>query len=838
MVRLGSYRGTDQLPGVRVPQAQVSSAIGDNLQRAGNQIARAGFEQAERLQKKQQELDNFKMQSGLLDFSAAQNQRMLDAQQNMQPGAEGFTPEYMKGFREDSEKFINSLPESVRNDARLRVQSLGNKFLDSASRTELKERWSFYETETDRQKESLLASLQQNPDAFEDVLTNGQALEDANGLPPAMKDQRNRAFKRSVALAIGNEMSPADLQKYLKARNVGAGLGVVEAGSGYTVIKNADGSVVKRTGSRNWRNNNPGNIEYGNFAKSHGAIGTDGRFAVFPDYQTGRQAKASLIFDSSSYRNKTIAGVISRYAPSFENDTNAYTNAVASAVGVSSSTKVRDLSERQKSAMLDAMERVEGFREGSTEVLRQGEAQPQQQANLDPQIQDLFSSLTYDDLTKLEKGAVSQIANEQTADNDAIRLEIEKDPTSVTEDDILSSNISDADKASRLSQLRTGLARVQTEQQAALWGMSSAKANPLDPDDRKRAETFYSARVQSGIEPRAAGESIAEAKGIIPKSYTNYVLNGVNSRSANDASNAAWLAYRLQQNFPQAVAGAEGGSKLSDAAASYDYFKNQLGLDDAEIGRKFVEMNDPEAQQRAETILKAPATKEEMKGVDAGFVESQISEGSGRVFDYTLGRNDIAADAMTARYKTMLETALVDANGDWDHAVTITNSRFNRIYGPSEFSPDGGSVVIPYPPEKTYPATPDGSHDYIGQQLDEAMKAEIGEYDEAYLIPLGTQTEKAAKAGLKVPYLVQYVKDGKEITYPYPFYADYQAGLEAYQNDPERNPVAYVDQVKRPNFKVPSDQPEGAPMLGAEQGRRMQSRDEEMRQATEAYRGQ
>lgn len=28
-------------------------------------------------------------------------------------------------------------------------------------------------------------------------------------------------------------------------------------------------------GSRSWRNNNPGNLEYGKFAKQHGAIGTD-----------------------------------------------------------------------------------------------------------------------------------------------------------------------------------------------------------------------------------------------------------------------------------------------------------------------------------------------------------------------------------------------------------------------------------------------------------------------------------------------------------------------------------------------------------------------------------
>jgi hypothetical protein len=143
---------------------------------------------------------------------------------------------------------------------------------------------------------------------------------------------------------------------------------IVAAGKGYTTVKLPDGSVVKRTGSRNWRNNNPGNIEYGPFAKAQGAIGSDGRFAVFPTYEAGRKAKAALLFESKGYKNKSIADAIARYAPDFENDTNAYTNAVARAVGVPASTKLSELTPEQRIKMLNAMERIEGFKPGK-EVL-------------------------------------------------------------------------------------------------------------------------------------------------------------------------------------------------------------------------------------------------------------------------------------------------------------------------------------------------------------------------------------------------------------------------------------------------------------------------------------
>lgn len=138
---------------------------------------------------------------------------------------------------------------------------------------------------------------------------------------------------------------------------------VAGAGKGWTSLVGPNGEV-RREGARNWRNNNPGNIEYGKFAQSAGAIGTDGRFAVFPSYEAGRAAKAKLLFESPNYRDKTIYGAISRWAPPVENNTNAYANAVASAVGVSLDTPISALSSEQRNAMLDAMEKVEGFRPG------------------------------------------------------------------------------------------------------------------------------------------------------------------------------------------------------------------------------------------------------------------------------------------------------------------------------------------------------------------------------------------------------------------------------------------------------------------------------------------
>jgi hypothetical protein len=125
------------------------------------------------------------------------------------------------------------------------------------------------------------------------------------------------------------------------------------------------GSSINVGGDRNWRNNNPGNIEAGSFADSHGAIGSDGRFAIFPDAQTGMQALQSLL-SSDNYEGLTIEEAMERYAPPTENDTDAYTSFIADNVGVEASTPMSDLTAAQLASFAGAIETFEGGAPGTT----------------------------------------------------------------------------------------------------------------------------------------------------------------------------------------------------------------------------------------------------------------------------------------------------------------------------------------------------------------------------------------------------------------------------------------------------------------------------------------
>ncbi len=120
-------------------------------------------------------------------------------------------------------------------------------------------------------------------------------------------------------------------------------------------------------GSRSWRNNNPGNIEYGAFAREHGASGSDGRFAIFPDEAAGIRAQRALLFEHPNYRNSTIRQAISRWAPASENNTAAYAAGIAGGTGVTEHTQLSDLTPEQQERFLATMRRIEGWRPGRTD---------------------------------------------------------------------------------------------------------------------------------------------------------------------------------------------------------------------------------------------------------------------------------------------------------------------------------------------------------------------------------------------------------------------------------------------------------------------------------------
>ncbi len=134
-----------------------------------------------------------------------------------------------------------------------------------------------------------------------------------------------------------------------------------------------DGNIYEHSGgTRAWRNNNPGNLEDGKFARNNGAIGSDGRFAIFPDEAAGWNAMVNLL-SNDSYQKLTIEGAINRYAPPHENNVENYLKSLEKQTGFPRTTPMNNLSKDNLLALAKAMKAHEGNKPGTKRLVRKDE---------------------------------------------------------------------------------------------------------------------------------------------------------------------------------------------------------------------------------------------------------------------------------------------------------------------------------------------------------------------------------------------------------------------------------------------------------------------------------
>lgn len=140
----------------------------------------------------------------------------------------------------------------------------------------------------------------------------------------------------SAFLLYRNRRSVAEGGAYLieqGAETVAQGEQAIEQ-----VIESAieTGTEIMQKLTRGERNNNPGNIVKSDIFWRGEIAGDDKRFESFASPDEGIRAIGVIMQNyQRKYGLNTVRGLINRYAPPVENDTNSYVNAVAGSLGVS-----------------------------------------------------------------------------------------------------------------------------------------------------------------------------------------------------------------------------------------------------------------------------------------------------------------------------------------------------------------------------------------------------------------------------------------------------------------------------------------------------------------------
>ncbi|MEM6585623.1 MAG: hypothetical protein AAF692_07695, partial [Pseudomonadota bacterium] len=297
------------------------------------------------------------------EWEAAKSNRVA----GMPEGGAGYVEATMAEFDKQFAETLKGLSPRQQEQFKARMTGARERAEIAAQLAADNERLRYEVEQSSEQLIGLSQQVEGNPALAGQVLDQGLELIGSMGLSPEEKSKTERLWRNSVGtarLAATARTDPEAANRLLgyKTTPGDAVSQVISTGRGFNVVRRADGVVERRTGTRASRNNNPGNIEYGKFAKANGAIATDGRFAIFPTVEAGFAAQSALLFETDSYRNLSLAQAINRYAPPSENDTGAYVRVVARAAGVTSETPLASLTGQQRATVVRAMAKHEGFK--------------------------------------------------------------------------------------------------------------------------------------------------------------------------------------------------------------------------------------------------------------------------------------------------------------------------------------------------------------------------------------------------------------------------------------------------------------------------------------------
>jgi hypothetical protein len=443
-----------------------------------------------------------------------------------------------------------------------------------------------------------------------------------------------------------------------------------------------------------------------------------------------------------------------------------------------------------------------------------------------------LAGLSIDEIRSLSSQADQAVNAERSAYynqvKDSMQLGIATGQV-ISEDQILSSDLGDGDKATLLGQFRSkNRDEGVISQTLAALADRSLNVSPYDTDAIKALDTIAERAEKRGSTEQfmQSSEEIVRQSGVVPKPYMNRIRQGLESANVEQVGAAAELARRVNQIDPAALARRDGGSKVADAATAYSHYVDTVGMSPEQAAQRLIDMNDPEKVKARASLMESKPTKDWITKKATESNVRDIFDPGIFGFDPTLGSNPAQSAAMVGEYRSILEESLWDANGDQELAETFAGQRFARRYGTSSFTLDGETSVTRLPPEKTYPAGADGTHGYIMDQALAALKAEGVDASVVYL-QSDDMTNRDVATGQPARYQVFYEKDGQIERFGLPFYAlpEAEAGIprstimqsrarrDQYRNE-RLNKGTLEDQMRRD--ATPSDD-YVSPLLGTQQ---------------------
>ena len=720
----------------------------------------------------QNQRQNYDFQSKYTDWSASEQNALEDAKRAAKDtNAYDFTKTQMAGFDQRAQQFLSQVPESERPKWQAQISSLRSSVVRQAFSAELSTRDTYQQTDLSNKFDELQTQIDQNPQMKDKFLADGEKLIDASNLPPGVKESlkgtwREKATAAEVKAQIARNPGQAAVDlggnsNYVRktisresggdpnAKNAlssATGLGQFTDGTWSEVVNSPQGKAAGLTmdGRRDpgqsaraiqiYAELNTPKLKAArldpserNLRLAH-FLGPGGAIDIIKATQNRPNAIAADILPKAAAVNQSVF-----YASGGEGDPTGRGRALTvselyNKVTAGFSGDPVPVSRPDAYSDLSYAQRLQARSQAEQAVIRQQQqVSAQQEAAYNNQVNTLQTSLI--DGTQ-GRGAV-----------DAARA---------------SGWLTDADTIQKMYKL----ADAKTEQHADTDAFFSKTDgwNALDKDHKRVAEAGFQALGAN----EAAASAVWQKTGILPESAATALRGALISNNPDRMKGALNMLSNMLYSGQNAFGGVTGGKELQEAAIEYDHQVNGLVRTPDDAVRRVAEMMSPEYQSKVkvldadvkkfrETLAKNDPTSEVLSAFDTngwlpgGTPKIDASQKGAMLKDY----GDLAQEHF-------------EKFGNVDSAKAYAVAQMKRVYGVSN------GMLMKYPPERVYPPTSDGKHDYIYDQAKADVLARTGKTAERVILtPLpGALTAEPWRQRQPAPYAVTYVyKDanGQEV---------------------------------------------------------------------------
>lgn len=693
-----------------------TSAIGRGVVQAGQgmRALSAGLKVREQTQKKQVDQSTaFDTQSRYLQFEDQQRKAFADSILKAPVGADGFTAGQKDSYRKAAKEFFKTVPDDLKPDYNETLFKLESSITSKADAFAVEEKDRVAKAKIDDGQNVILQGLQDNPDGWKDADAQAEALVKNSGRTPIDQDMQLRDWRKRRAEALW------DIDSRTNGGAARERLGV--GGAVQTVVGNIIGA--ESGGNPNAKNPNSSASGVGQFTdstwlatvrrhrpdlagKSNGEL-----LALKNNSALGREMTTRLTEDNQ-------ASLASSGMPTTAG--NLYLAHFAGIGGAKALLRADD-SQSVASVLGPEVMKANGFLNGmSVGDIKAWAAK--KMGGSHTEVAPQYADLPYEDRVKLydhsvveeqqaANAAAVQLKAQQASFKDALSLGIETG-TVVSQQEILSANIDDGDKATLLKALNTKLKEeggVSALTASIVAGSPEASINSFDEDQRKVADKTYDA-MQKAVPDEQKGvvtDAFVQATGYIPQPVQAVVRQGAASTDPGILAAAMSQADVLQIAAPVSFDSFAGGSDVRTKLTDFRHFVNDLGMSGQDAAAEMLRRSDPAVKVNRE-VLKPEADKF-VKTLSVAQVTDAFDPG---VFSAEPGAGIMPeqSSALLAEYKEIAESAFYATGGDSGLAQARALAEIKTRWNVSNIS--GSANLMRLPPEQHYPAI-GGSFDYL-----------------------------------------------------------------------------------------------------------------------------